>query len=133
MDISTPRSSPVSIRVNTGPANGALTTLLRQLPKRARGKPLLEGAKVIARNAKRTTLFEDRTGNLRRNIRAVAERNFVVARANAPHAHLVEYGHGGPHPARAHAFMARATAQTKEAVFAVVSREIERELNRLKL
>ena len=88
---------------------------------------------MIARNAKRSTLFEDKTGNLRRSISAVAERNFVVARANAPHAHLVEYGHGGSHPARAHAFMSRAVKQTREAVFAVVSRAVEKELDKLKL
>ncbi len=35
-----------------------------------------------------------------------------IDRKIAPHAHLVEYGHGGPHPAPAHPFFRPAVSET---------------------
>ena len=40
--------------------------------------------------------------------------------ADAPHAHLVEQGHGGPHPAPAHPFMEPAANEAEEAVTAAI-------------
>ena len=127
------RQAPVSMKITTGSADGTLNKLLHQLPQKIRHKPLVEGAKVIAKGARRSALFKDLTGTLRRSIRAVKERNFVVARANAPHAHLVEYGHEGPQPAGAKAFMRESAKQNTDAAYRAVVRGIESELAKLKL
>ena len=95
--------------------------IFRELPesyqKRVIGPAMLAMARVIRDAARATTAFEDRTGTLRRNIRARRYRSrkgkppaaFVEARA--PHAHLVEAGHGGPRPAPAHPFLEPATEE----------------------
>ena len=57
---------------------------------------------------KQTSAFADKTGNLRESIRkekSLFEQGGFVIVADAPHAHLVEYGHGGKHPAPAHPFV----------------------------
>lgn len=47
-----------------------------------------------------------------------------VDRKKAPHAHLVEMGHGGPHPAPPHPFLRPAFDAMRSAAEAVVGREI---------
>ena len=85
-------------------------------------------AKKIARDARKTTEFMDYKGTpresewsklhwgpnarkLRKSIRA-KESKFDdggwIVQATAPHAHLVEYGHGGPQPAPPHPFLRKA-------------------------
>lgn len=66
------------------------------------------GAEPIIEEAKATVGVK--TGNLRESIKVksvtqsgnAATANIV---ADAPHAHLVEHGHGGPHPAPPHPFL----------------------------
>jgi len=55
-----------------------------------------------------TTAFSDKTGILRKSFRkkkSKFERGGYVVISDAPHAPLVEYGHGGKHPAPAHPFI----------------------------
>lgn len=48
-----------------------------------------------------------------------------VDRKRAPHAHLVEFGHGGPHPAPAHPYLRPAFDAVKRAAVAMVGKEIK--------
>lgn len=61
---------------------------------------LLRLAGEIAAEAKATSAFRDRTGNLRKSIKVQRKRidgeDAVIVRATSPHAHLVEYGTAGP-------------------------------------
>lgn len=63
-------------------------------------------ARQIATDAKSSV--NSVTGNLKRSIKARKSKfedgGYIVI-ARAPHAHLVEYGHGGPRPAPAHPFL----------------------------
>jgi HK97 gp10 family phage protein len=52
--------------------------------------------------------------------------------ANAPHAHLVEFGHGGPKPAPPHPFMQPAYDTTKEQAYAIIRRRLNEELDKTK-
>lgn len=52
-------------------------------------------AKQVAADAKATTAFQDKTGELRRSIRAKKSRfedGGWIVQATAPHAHLLEFG-----------------------------------------
>jgi len=63
-------------------------------------------AKQIAADARASVNVV--TGNLKRSIKAKKskfEDGGWIVQATAPHAHLVEYGHGGPRPAPAHQFL----------------------------
>ena len=91
---------------------------------------------VCADAARGTTAFRDRTGTLRGRIgvifpgsdtlsrrrrasRSGRRRQFVSfgrgyrVTARAPHAHLVELGHGGKKPARAHPFLLPAALESR--------------------
>jgi hypothetical protein len=65
-------------------------------------------ARLIEADARATSEFIDKTGKLRRSIKAKPSKfpdgGFIVE-ARAPHAHLVEFGHGGPNPAPAHSYL----------------------------
>ena len=69
----------------------------------------LEIAKQIAKDAKASVNVV--TGNLKKSIRAKKSKfedgGWIVI-ADAPHAFLVEYGHGGPQPALPHPFLRKA-------------------------
>jgi hypothetical protein len=62
-------------------------------------------AGMIAAEAHASAAFSDKSGVLRAGIKAEKRGDRWIARAKAPHAHLVEYGHGGPNPAPAHPFL----------------------------
>jgi HK97 gp10 family phage protein len=82
-------------------------------------------AKQIARDARASTAFQDYKGTaresnwskktwgpnarkLRKSIRAKRSKfddGGWIVQATAPHAHLIEYGHGGPSPAPPHPFL----------------------------
>ena len=49
---------------------------------------------------------------------------------NAPHAHLVEFGHGGPKPAPPHPFMQPAYDTTKDQAYAIIRRRLSEELDK---
>ena len=91
------------------------------------GPALLAAARVVRRVSKgRGYEFTDRTGRLRRTIRAVGSpayyggRRYQRGRARlaaggrgARQAFLVERGHGGPFPARPYPFLFRALIETR--------------------
>ena len=68
-------------------------------------------AMQIKRDAKASTAFKDKTGRLRKSIRVKKSKfkdggHIVLAGGKgARHAHLVEYGHGGPRPAPPRSFL----------------------------
>lgn len=65
-----------------------------------------EIARAIAKDAKASVHSE--TGMLKRSIKAKKSKfkdGGWITKATAPHAHLVEYGHGGSKPAPAHPFL----------------------------
>jgi HK97 gp10 family phage protein len=85
---------------------------------------LLTEAKRVAKRIKEKAP-KGPTGNLKKSTYAVAlpetTSQSAVAFAGirprkAPHAHLVEYGHGGPHPAPPHPFIRPAWDELKPSV-----------------
>jgi len=87
-------------------------------------KLLLEQAKVV-RDAIREAAPPGPTGNLKAACYAKAYPETISRPAiafagirprKAPHAHLVEYGHGGPHPAPPHPFFFRAWESVRDEV-----------------
>ena len=71
-------------------------------------KDLAEVAAAVERDARASTAFKDKTGMLRKNIRRKKSKykdGGWIVKANAPHAHLIEFGHGGINPAPAHPFL----------------------------
>ncbi len=106
---------------------------------------LLDAAKVVAKDAK-ARAPKGKTGNLRKGIVAkktkrrggmtaalglsageAAPAITAIDFRKAPHAHLVEYGHGGPHPAPAHPFFRPAWDANREKV----TRQIIEDINNL--
>ena len=96
-----------SLSVADGDALKGLRNMQKRLPRAIRERVLVRGAREIARAARKSALFTDKTGTLRRAIRVVKEtrkkaaranEEYVIVRAKAPHAPLVEFGHGGPPP-----------------------------------
>jgi hypothetical protein len=53
-----------------------------------------------------------------------------VDRKKAPHAHLVEFGHGGPHPAGPHPYLRPALDSMKAAAVALMGMEINQRIIR---
>ena len=68
-----------------------------------------------------------RTGELKRAIfaaRGDENKSSALVGVNygiAPHAHLVEFGHAGPHPAPPHPYMRPAVASKKDAVKQIIT------------
>jgi hypothetical protein len=73
-------------------------------------------AKRVAATARASRAFKDKTGRLRKSIRAkksrFADGGWIVTAGGkgAAHAHLVEYGHGGKKPAAKKPFLRPALA-----------------------
>ncbi len=106
----------------------ALSEMGPSFQARLLGPSLAASARVVRDAARKTTVFEDRTGRLRRSLRVgritarYGGKRFRRGRAavfaggqreRAPHAALVERGHGGPFPARPHPFLFTALLQTE--------------------
>ena len=99
------------------------------VPQRAT-KALTAGAEVVLKYAK--DLAPVRSGDLKKNLGvgrrrktrdryAVEVGNFYANDPYAPHAHLVEYGHGGPHPASPTPYLEPASQMAEaEAVDAIM-------------
>jgi len=51
-----------------------------------------------------------------------------VDRRKAPHSHLIEFGHGGPHPAPAYPFLRPAVAATRGAAMSIIEGALKRML-----
>ena len=69
---------------------------------------LYEVAQKIYQSAKNSSAFKDKTGKLRASIalhKSKFENGGYIILADAQHAHLIEFGHGGKHPAPAHPFL----------------------------
>lgn len=135
--------------------NKSFYHLLERLPEKIQHKPLVAGARIIAKAAKRSALFQDQSGDLRASVRAARKKvgygrgknrkQYYIALARAgkygrfmagasrPYAHLVEFGHAGPHAAPPHPFMAEAAREKFDAVWSAVSRGILQEFARLNL
>lgn len=77
-----------------------------------------------------------KTGRLRENIFAAPGKADLpsvivgVDRKRAPHAHLVEFGHAGPHPASAHPFLRPAFDAMRTAAKRIVGQEINNRIIR---
>ena len=85
----------------------------------------------VARNATRASrAFTDRSGGLRAGIVVRRRRGRVVLRGAAPHTHLVELGHGGPHPAAPHPFLVPSVEGTRDAQVQAAAKTVERLLRR---
>lgn len=72
----------------------------------AGAKPIME--KIVANTPKGPTgrlQAAIKTGTIKQTGGKYFIKLGVLDGKSAPHAHLVEYGHGGPHPAPAHPFM----------------------------
>lgn len=95
---------------------------------------LTAGAKVILPVAQRKAPV--RTGMLKKALKIGRRKksghyNSVEVGAfhgEAPHAHLVEHGHGGPHAAVAHAFLEPAVEETEDEAFDAIMAELMKDL-----
>lgn len=93
-------------------------------------KALKTGANIILVAAKRNAPV--RTGELKSALRVgkrgrSRDRYAIEVGAfhgEAPHAHLVEMGHGGPKPAPAHPFLEPAVEETADAVWDAIMKEL---------
>lgn len=79
------------------------------------------------------------TGNLRRSVVAkmLPDRPdypllaiAAIDRKIAPHAHLVEFGHGGPHPAPAHPFFRPALQETMPQAYENMKHDLKQGVER---
>lgn len=97
-------------------------------------KLLYEGAKTVRARIKQNAP-KGPTGNLKKatyaaylnptlNHPAVAFAG--IRPRKAPHAHLVEFGHGGPHPAPAHPFVRPAWDSVKASVMEKIQQGLKR-------
>lgn len=107
------------------------------LPQRSKAA-LEKGAEILCKEAVRVAP-ERRIGdpkNLRNSIRIgrrkKSDRNAIevgVFYPDAPHAHLVEYGHGGPKKADPHPFLKTAADNVGDQVLDAIMEELKRELD----
>lgn len=134
---------------------GELTRDLLDMAEKAGGKAadkaLKAGAKPIYEDMKRQAEIDPkiRTGNLHKSIKVgrvgkttrkgdykttkkisigAYERNTKEMGAYAPHAHLVEYGHGGPAPAPPHPFVGPAYDKHVNEAYTEIRRVLEEAL-----
>lgn len=125
---------------------------LNRLAEKAGGKAadraLKAGAKPIFEDMKRQASIDPkiRTGNLHKSIKigrigqTTRKRDYKTMKritigshkkemgAYAPHAHLVEYGHGGPAPAPPHPFVRLAYDRKEDEALAEMRRVLKEEI-----
>jgi hypothetical protein len=63
--------------------------------------------------------------SIRKATKRVLSGGTVQTRRPSRYAHLIEKGHGGPHPASAYPFLSRAVAQSKAAAMAKATRKLQ--------
>ena len=108
--------------------------MMDMLGSRAK-EALVKGAQVVLREAQANAPV--RSGELKQALkvgkRAKAGSSYAVEVGTfypeAPHAHLVEHGHGGPHAAPAHPFLEPAAEATADEVTETVMAELMRMLD----
>lgn len=73
-----------------------------------------------------------RTGKLKKSVKVGRRNDNSIAvgtfHGDAPHAHLVERGHGGPKPAPPHPFMEPSVQATEEQVMNAIMEELMKRL-----
>lgn len=113
--------------------NALPTTVSRRVAYSA----MLAGARALQPAIKTSKAFTDRSGALRGGIRRARRHKVVAGRSpaayvsvRAPHAHWVEFGHGGPYPARPHPFIALAILAQASNVQRAIATKFEQELLR---
>jgi len=123
-----------------------LDELSKALKKLADGLPpeqvepiLKQGAKTITDSMKQKAP-KGPTGNLKKAIKVKKLKNnnyaqpavyiAAVDRKKAPHAHLVEFGHGGPHPAPPYPFFRPAVDENENKVYKDVEDGIKKLVER---
>lgn len=99
-------------------------------------KALTAGAEIVVRRAKETAPEREGSGVLKRAIRVGKRKRSSGARMieagvfyndtenYAPYAHLVEYGHGGPHPAPPHPFLEPAARDAEDEAADAIMKEL---------
>lgn len=103
---------------------------LSAVPDQVQGKALKAGAEPIVRAAKEKVNV--RTGKLqnairsgrRKKIRDGSRIEIGTFKGEAPHAHLVEFGHGGPHPAPPHPFLRPGYEAGKQEAYQIMKEEL---------
>ena len=118
----------------------SLAALNKQITGKLMKNAMRAGGRVVVNQVK-DTVPVGKTGNLKKSIKTkmvpypVSGITVLVIGAKAPHAHLVEFGHGGPHPAPPHPFMRPAFDASKLTAQERVERNlrngIKRETKRL--
>lgn len=121
----------VSAKVATVGLDEALTKLLKDIEGGV-DKGLDKIAVNIRDEAKASSHFADKTGRLRRSVKKEKTQDGYVVKATAPHAHLVEFGHGlvaWGHPTGKrvppHPFMRKAVEQGISGAPAILRREVK--------
>lgn len=106
-------------------AGGNLSSILRN-----GAKPILEKAKANV---------PVRSGDLKNSLKTVTRKKGawykarIGAQKGSPgfYATFVEYGHGGPHPAPPHPFLAPAYDATVEEAYGIIKGELKQKLTKL--
>ena len=126
----------------------AMEALPGLLAERVQGDGLIAAARAARDEARQTSEFSDKTRKLRALIRAKRRSQKVetafgfknvpgaaaVLTAGGPgarHAMLVEYGHGGPHPAPPHPYLEPAVVNNLTRLFGVSAAAMRRSFERL--
>lgn len=109
-------------------------------PEKIENDALREAAQPIVDEAKASTAFHDygsndrEAGKLRDSISESgikterAGRKYILAGTGVRYAHLVEYGHGGPHPAPAHPFLEPAYNHHKDEAAEIIAARLREAL-----
>ena len=113
------------------------------MAERMQGDGLIAAARVVRDEARQTAAFADKSGRLRDSIRASRRAQTVYTSAGrkrvpgaaaqvraggpgAEQAMLVEYGHGGPHPAPPHPYLEPSLISTRSRQFAAAASAMRR-------
>ena len=117
---------------------GQVRDVLRQLPFAMRQfayeDGLLASSKEIAASARRTTLFKDKTGTLRKSIKArrglkrYRPSALTITDRTAPHVHLIEFG---TKTAAARPFLRKAVEDSRSAQLSSFVQGVRRNFRRI--
>lgn len=122
-------------RINMNVDAASLNDVVRRLDKldvlpQYAQQAMQKGAEIVLEAAKARAPV--RTGQLQKALkvgrRAKTLNSYAVEvgafHGDAPHAHLVEYGHGGPKPAPAHPFLEPAAESVSDEVADLIMAEL---------
>lgn len=119
---------------------GELDNLLRDVTSQSVGKDMkdvfVKAALEVRDDARQRVAVK--TGNLKKGIFAARGDNnkpSAIVGVNykiAPHAHLVEFGHAGPHPAPPHPYMRPAVENKRDRVRQILSDGLREIVDRYK-